>query len=131
MTKRSQAKKRRRSRYQGGVELPKIRQSSRIVACASIKGPDRMANYIKIALVMIALMVGLTAAFQLYLEISGVLVQAAYAPNLSFTGISHFGRATYAGFSWFQNLQKPGPCPLVIHLADRDLGAEDLGNVER
>jgi len=103
----------------------------RVLSRASVKGPDRMANFIKIALVMIALMVGLTAAFQLYLEISGVLVQAAYAPNLSFTGISHFGRATYAGFSWFQNPQKPGPCPLVIHLADRDLGVEDLGNVER
>jgi hypothetical protein len=79
---------------------------------------------------MIALAAGVAAAFQIYLEISGVFVQAAYAPDLGFSGISHFGRATYAGFSWFQDPERPKPCPLVLHLAGRDLGAEDLGNIE-
>src|ERR1700681_680672 len=88
---------------------------------AVVDGQHCMITYFKIAAAMIGLMLGVSLGFQLYLEYAGVRARAASAPGLAFIGISHFGRVTYAGVSWYQDFQNPGPCPLVIHLPDGDL----------
>jgi hypothetical protein len=90
-----------------------------------------MMFYLKIAAALVGMVLGLTLSFQLYLEYSGVLARAVYAPNLGFSGISHFGNATYAGVNWYQDLHNPRPCPLTIHLPEGELGPADLASVER
>jgi hypothetical protein len=87
-----------------------------------------MVIYLKIVAVMMGLAFGLALAFQLYLEWDGVLARAAYAHGVSFTGLSHFGRATYAGINWFQDIENPFPCPLTIHLPEGDLAGTDLAS---
>jgi PAS fold len=88
--------------------------------------PD-MVTYLKIASLMIGLVFGLTLLFQFFLQWQGVLARATYEQGVSFTGISHFGRATYAGLNWFQDRDNPRPCPITPASAGRRFGGHRLG----
>jgi hypothetical protein len=96
--------------------------------------PDRfrpgfkMSKYLWLAVATLALVFGLHLVFHLAAEYAGVCAGAEYEPGVGFSGVSHFGKATYNAVRWYPNPQDPEPCPLRIHLPDGDLGAAELAS---
>jgi hypothetical protein len=62
---------------------------------------------------------------------SGSMVFASYPGTYEFTGIQRFRGADYFGLKWVPNPGEVGPCPVVIHLDDGDVGAAEWAEPKR
>jgi len=77
------------------------------------------------------LVLGIAIAIAVVRVSSGAMVFASYPGTFEFTGIQRFSGADYFGLKWVPNASEVGPCPVVIHLPDCDVGAAEWAEPKR
>jgi hypothetical protein len=62
---------------------------------------------------------------------SASMVFASYPGTFEFTGFQRFRATNYFGLKWVPNPGEVGPCPVIIHLDDDDIGAAEFAEPQR
>jgi hypothetical protein len=87
----------------------------------------RMAGYIWGLVAIVVLGIALAVVW----ASSSSMVFAAYTGTFEFTGIERFRGTEYFGLKWVPNPGEVGPCPIVIHAENGDVGAAEFEDPKR
>lgn len=77
------------------------------------------------------LVLGIIIAIALIWVSSTSMVFASYSGTFEFTGIQRFWGTNYFGLKWVPDPGEVGPCPVIIHLDDGDVGAAEFAEPQR